>query len=187
MRRGTRATRGFTLIELMITASLIGVLAAIAIPSFMTYQLRTKRSEAMTNLSGLARTQIAFYSNAGGYFFAAPMPGSVPIPTPRRWTASADAEFAGLGWRPEGHVYFDYDTKTNTDPLGPCGCTGDCFTSSAYGNIDGDGAVSVVMYVHPDKDGVSCPSGVTGDVVPNDTDGNPIFDQPILSASSDDF
>ena len=186
MRRGTRATRGFTLIELMITAALIGVLAAIAIPSFMSYQLRTKRSEAMTNLSGIARTQTAFYSNAGGYFFAAPMPGSVPIPNPRKWTASADAEFAGLGWRPDGHVYFDYDTNTGVaDPS--CGCTGDCFTASAYGNIDGDASVSVVMYVHPDRDGVSCPSAVTGDTVPNDTDGNPIFDQPILSDTSDDF
>ena len=184
-RRDTRTTHGFTLIELMITASLIGLLAAIAIPSFMSYQLRTKRSEAMTNLSGIGRTQIAFYSNAGIYFPAAPMPGSVPIPNPRPWTASADAEFAGLGWRPEGHVYFDYDTNTNA--IGGCGCTGDCFTASAYGNIDGDAGVSVVMYAHPDGNGVSCPSGVTGDVVPNDTDGNPIFDQPILSAASDDF
>jgi type IV pilus assembly protein PilA len=169
----------------MITAALIGVLAAIAIPSFMTYQLRTKRSEAMTNLSGIARTQIAFYTNAGGYMFAAPMPGSVPIPFPRRWTASADAEFAALGWRPEGHVYFDYDTETNAS--GGCGCTGDCFTASAYGNIDGDASVSVVLYAHPDRNGVSCPSAVTGDVVPNDADGKPIFDQPVLSTASDDF
>ena len=92
---------------------------------------------------------------------------------------------SGLGWRPDGHVYFDYDTNTNA--IGGCGCTGDCFTASAYGNIDGDGGVSVVLYAHPDRNGVSCPSGVTGDVAPNDTDGNPIFDQPILSATSDDF
>jgi type IV pilus assembly protein PilA len=168
----------------MITAALIGVLAAIAIPSFMSYQLRTKRSEAMTNLAGIGRTQIAFYSNAGVYFPAAPMPGSVPVPQPRAWTASADAEFAALGWRPEGHVYFDYDTRTDFDDS--CGCAGDCFTASAYGNIDGDGAISVVMYAHPDRNGVACPSNL-GDVVPNDADGKPIYDQPILSATSDDF
>jgi type IV pilus assembly protein PilA len=162
------------------------VLAAIAIPSFMSYQLRTKRSEAMTNLSGIGRTQLAFYSNAGAFFPAAPMPGSVPIPNPRKWTASADAEFAALGWRPEGHVYFDYDTNTAAIDPG-CGCTGDCFTASAYGNIDGDGAISVVMYAHPDRNGVSCPAGTTGDVVPNDADGNPIYDQPVLSTTSDDF
>ena len=72
-RRDTRTTRGFTLIELMITAALIGVLAAIAIPNFMSYQLRTKRSEAMTNLAGIGTTQTAFFSNAGVYFFAAPI------------------------------------------------------------------------------------------------------------------
>jgi type IV pilus assembly protein PilA len=173
----------------MITAALIGVLAAIAVPSFMTYQLRTKRSEAMTNLSGIARTQISYYSTSGDYFFAAPMPGSVPIPNPRRWTASADAAFGPLGWRPEGHVYFDYDTNTNAGPLGPCGpgCAGDCFTASAYGNIDGDGTMSVVMYAHPDGKGVSCPSAMSGDMVPNDADGKPMFDQPVLSPASDDF
>lgn len=185
-RRDLRTTRGFTIIELMITAALIGVLAAIAIPSFMSYQLRTKRSEAMTNLAGIGRTQIAFYSNAGVYFPAPPMPGSVPEPRPRAWTASADTWFAPLGWRPEGHVYFDYDTYTDLDSGGACGCTGDCFTASAYGNIDGDGAISVVMYAHPDRNGVACPSTL-GDVVPNDADGNPIYDQPILSATSDDF
>ena len=58
-RRDLRTTRGFTIIELMITAALIGVLAAIAIPSFMSYQLRTKRSEAMTNLAGIGRTHLS--------------------------------------------------------------------------------------------------------------------------------
>jgi prepilin-type N-terminal cleavage/methylation domain-containing protein len=185
VRREHRKTRGFTIIELMITLGIIGVLSAIAIPSFRSYQMRTKRSEAMSNLTGIARTQSAFYSQAGLYSFVPSMPGSVPLPTPRHWTASADVAFGELGWRPEGHVYFDYDT--NTHGVSDCGCAGDCFTSSAYGNIDGDGGVSVVMFVQPDRNGVSCPSGVTGDTVPDDTDGNPIFNAPVLSPASDDF
>ena len=39
-RRGQRRSAGFTLIELMIVVELVGVLSAVAIPSFPRYPAR---------------------------------------------------------------------------------------------------------------------------------------------------
>ena len=54
-------SRGFTLIELVIVVVVIGVLAAIAIPSYRQYVLRSHRVEATTALLALAAAQEKFY------------------------------------------------------------------------------------------------------------------------------
>ena len=57
--------KGFTLIELMIVVAIIGILAALAIPAYTDYTIRSKVGEA-ASLSGSAKTAVdIWYSEKG--------------------------------------------------------------------------------------------------------------------------
>jgi len=53
--------QGFTLIELMITVAIIGILSSIAVPSYMSYVTKSKRTEAKTELLRIAQLQESYY------------------------------------------------------------------------------------------------------------------------------
>ena len=187
--RPRRRHEGFTLIELMIAVAIIGVLAAVAIPSFRNYQWKAKRSEAYVNLGSLATTQKAYFAISQVFLGVAPAePGttlsSVPSEFPRD-SAAIGTAFSVVGWKPEGKVYFDYDTNASSLGIG-CACV-QCFTSTAYGDIDGDGMLSSVMYVHPGAGGATCFSAMFGYTAPIDALGQPMYDEVALNRGNDDF
>ena len=76
-----RTQRGITLIELIVVVTIVGLLAAIAIPSYRQYMIRAHRTEAKTRLLQLAQALERCYTNSTPYAYdSAVCAAEVPFP-----------------------------------------------------------------------------------------------------------
>ena len=144
-----RQQQGFTLIELMIVVAIIGILAAIAIPNFLSYQAKAKQSEAKISLGSIFTSAIAFQAETNPQTYAPAaigLLGYLPSGTPRYsfWYA-VDATAGGPGpGTPtafhSGPAVVAGSCNTATAPAigATVAASQTGFTAGAKGNIDGD-------------------------------------------------
>lgn len=119
---------GFTLLELIITVAIIGILAAVAIPVYTLYTMRSKASEAFTILQGIRDREEAYFTEYRAY--------TADIGyTPRncgdssdtaKWPGTGDGDaWRNLGFWPDGPTYYSYRVVSPYDAQGN-------FSSEAY-------------------------------------------------------
>ncbi|WP_457567964.1 type IV pilin protein [Desulfurobacterium sp.] len=141
--------KAFTLIELMVVVAIIAILAAIAIPQYRQFQLKSKTSEAKMNLGAIKSCEEAYAAENDHYRTANATPSGNPGPAKRSWSGTGTG-FDDIGFEPAGNVYYQYGVQTSdwTDPSTAPGQTPANVTARsgsvdiymcARGDLDGDG------------------------------------------------
>jgi type IV pilus assembly protein PilA len=103
MFKQLKGQKGFTLIELMIVVAIIGILAAIAIPNFLQYQMKSRQSEAKTNLQAIKTSEVSFQAERGCYVgvlaeVAQPLVVAGTKTVPYTWLAGTAATIPAPLW-----------------------------------------------------------------------------------------
>jgi type IV pilus assembly protein PilA len=142
---------GFTLIELMIVVAILGILAAIAIPAFVTYVRRAKTAEATDQVKKLFDAASTYYDKQfvgkgitaeGSEHCTVPVGNDTKTPSDQKQTGvykdspTFDSKKGGLGFNVE-YGYYSYQVAGSTDdcqnaPGNPM------YTMRAVGDLDND-------------------------------------------------
>ena len=107
--------KGFTLIELMIVVAIIGILAALAIPAYQDYTIKSRVGEG-ASLSGAFKTAIEVYWSENGTLAGT----GTNIASSTLGLTSVSAEYVSdisivlVGTRPTLEVALNTDTKLGT-------------------------------------------------------------------------
>jgi prepilin-type N-terminal cleavage/methylation domain-containing protein len=151
--------QGFTLIELMIVVAILGVLGALAIPTLLHFQRRSKTGEVSSLINAIYKGNASYYvlqhhdrgMGTAPRSFCTIGSGHAGYPSPSKAIAQPDANMKVAGFPTKDGLRFAYsnwpvdDTSTG---LSTCDNTANeyLYYITAWGDLDGD-----------------CPATISGD------------------------
>jgi len=80
-KKNANKNSGFTLIELLVVIIIIGILSAIALPSFLNQAAKARASEARTNVGAVNRAQQAYYLENQAFVAGTGVPAALGLGT----------------------------------------------------------------------------------------------------------
>jgi prepilin-type N-terminal cleavage/methylation domain-containing protein len=134
---------GFTLIELMIVVAIIGILAAVAIPAFMDYMKRSKKTEAVLQLNKIGKNSKTYFLTNASFVTAdgVGMPAACcacPNKHPVVNTWLTDPAWSALDFEIDEPNLFTYEYTGGVNNA----------KAAAFGDLDCDGVqVQYTMYL----------------------------------------
>ena len=157
MRVSLKNNQGFSLVELMVVVAIIGILAAVAVPNFQRFTAKSKRSEAVSNLSALYTAERAYKAEWNQYHTAFQAVGYAPTGTMRYQHGFATAyttaptgftnpgtmqsstqQFCAQGGTVPANGCLVITVPRDPTAVGASTAAIDTFTAAAKGDIDGD-------------------------------------------------
>ncbi len=108
-----RTEQGFTLIELMIVVAIIGILASVAVPTFISMKYRTQRGEVPLTLDGIQKSEMAYRVEFDSYVTCPQEPDPSTMGNLKRAFNPDQPGWRDIAYSPDGEVYGTYMVTAN--------------------------------------------------------------------------